>query len=176
VETLAEEGETIEVGQTIAVLTTGEGSEGATVEEEATEEGSQDVEQQAEEETTSADEQETKTLTADEEPQRIGSDGRFYSPLVRSIAKEEGITQDELESIEGSGQGGRVSKQDIMSYLDERSSEQHEEAETDEQPKQAVEKEETDDELVQGHQRSIKAGELDIERPSDNIETIEMGR
>lgn len=176
VETLAEEGETIEVGQTIAVLTTGEVSEGATVEEEATEEGSQDVEQQAEEETTSADEQETKTLTADEEPQRIGSDGRFYSPLVRSIAKEEGITQDELESIEGSGQGGRVSKQDIMSYLDERSSEQHEEAETDEQPKQAVEKEETDDELVQGHQRSIKAGELDIERPSDNIETIEMGR
>src|SRR5699024_2452108 len=121
-DTLAEEGETIEVGQTIAVLTTGEVSEGATVEEEATEEGSQDVEQQAEEETTSADEQETKTLTADEEPQRIGSDGRFYSPLVRSIAKEEGITQDELESIEGSGQGGRVSKQDIMSYLDERSS------------------------------------------------------
>jgi pyruvate/2-oxoglutarate dehydrogenase complex dihydrolipoamide acyltransferase (E2) component len=56
------------------------------------------------------------------EPKRVGSDGRFYSPLVRSIAKEEGISQEELEGIEGSGKDGRVSKQDILNYLDERKS------------------------------------------------------
>src|SRR5699024_12028143 len=56
-----------------------------------------------------------------EETQRIRSDGRIYSPMVRSIDKEEGLSQNELESIEGTGQGGRVSKDDIMGYLDERS-------------------------------------------------------
>lgn len=47
-----------------------------------------------------------------------GSDGKFYSPLVRSIAEKEGIAMDELEAIQGSGQGGRVTKKDVLSYLD----------------------------------------------------------
>lgn len=42
---------------------------------------------------------------------------RFYSPLVRSIAKEENISLEELETIEGSGAGGRVQKQDVLDYL-----------------------------------------------------------
>lgn len=48
--------------------------------------------------------------------------GRFYSPLVRSIADKEGVSFDELESIEGSGQGGRVQKKDILAYLENRGS------------------------------------------------------
>ena len=43
---------------------------------------------------------------------------RFYSPLVRTIAKEEGISAKELESIEGSGANGRVQKKDLIDYLD----------------------------------------------------------
>ena len=43
--------------------------------------------------------------------------GRFYSPLVRNIAKEEGISQDELETIPGTGKEGRLTKNDIMAYL-----------------------------------------------------------
>lgn len=43
---------------------------------------------------------------------------RFYSPLVRSIAKSEGVSIEELESIEGSGASGRVQKQDILNYLE----------------------------------------------------------
>ncbi|PIF03402.1 MAG: diapophytoene dehydrogenase [Draconibacterium sp.] len=43
---------------------------------------------------------------------------RFYSPLVKSIAKEEGISLDELESIAGSGQNGRVQKKDILNYIE----------------------------------------------------------
>lgn len=46
--------------------------------------------------------------------------GRFYSPLVRNIAKEENIAMDELESISGTGKDGRVTKKDILSYLDNR--------------------------------------------------------
>lgn len=46
-----------------------------------------------------------------------GADGKFYSPLVRSIAEKEGIAMAELEAIQGSGQGGRVTKKDILSYL-----------------------------------------------------------
>ncbi len=42
---------------------------------------------------------------------------RFYSPLVKSIAAEEGVSAAELESISGSGLEGRVTKQDIMSYI-----------------------------------------------------------
>jgi 2-oxoglutarate dehydrogenase E2 component (dihydrolipoamide succinyltransferase) len=45
---------------------------------------------------------------------------RFYSPLVLNIAASEGISMSELENIEGTGQDGRVSKKDIMSYLENR--------------------------------------------------------
>lgn len=46
--------------------------------------------------------------------------GKFYSPLVRNIAKEEGITMNELETIPGTGEGGRVTKKDILAYLPNR--------------------------------------------------------
>ena len=45
------------------------------------------------------------------------SNGRFYSPLVRSMAKEEGIGQAELDQIKGSGKDGRVTKKDVLAYL-----------------------------------------------------------
>lgn len=50
------------------------------------------------------------------------SNGRFYSPLVRNIAKEEGISIDELDSIEGTGSEGRVTKKDILNYIENRGS------------------------------------------------------
>ena len=52
-------------------------------------------------------------------PVSINSD-RFFSPLVRSIASKEGITGEELEAIPGSGQDGRVTKKDILSYVENR--------------------------------------------------------
>jgi 2-oxoglutarate dehydrogenase E2 component (dihydrolipoamide succinyltransferase) len=45
---------------------------------------------------------------------------RFYSPLVRKIAKDENISQSELESIKGSGINGRVQKKDILEFLENR--------------------------------------------------------
>jgi 2-oxoglutarate dehydrogenase E2 component (dihydrolipoamide succinyltransferase) len=47
---------------------------------------------------------------------------RFYSPLVMSIAKSEGVSLSELELINGSGLNNRVQKKDILSYVDERKS------------------------------------------------------
>ena len=49
-----------------------------------------------------------------------GPSGRFYSPLVRSIAKTEGISVGELESVTGTGQEGRVTKKDILGYVNTR--------------------------------------------------------
>ena len=49
-----------------------------------------------------------------------GPSGRFYSPLVRSIAKTEGISVGELESVAGTGQDGRVTKKDILGYVNTR--------------------------------------------------------
>jgi len=48
------------------------------------------------------------------------SSSRFYSPLVKSIAKKENISGKELDSISGNGTNGRVRKQDIMNYLENR--------------------------------------------------------
>ncbi len=48
------------------------------------------------------------------------SAGRFYSPLVRNIAKTEGIGQAELDQIPGSGKDGRVTKADMFNYLQNR--------------------------------------------------------
>ncbi len=48
---------------------------------------------------------------------------RFYSPLVKNIAKKEGVSLAELDQITGSGSEGRVTKNDILSYLEKRSGE-----------------------------------------------------
>lgn len=45
---------------------------------------------------------------------------RFYSPLVKNIAKQENISLAELEQVAGTGQQGRVTKKDILSYVENR--------------------------------------------------------
>lgn len=51
-----------------------------------------------------------------------GEGNKFYSPLVRNIAKAEGISLQELESIPGTGLHGRVTKNDILNYIPLRNS------------------------------------------------------
>ena len=53
---------------------------------------------------------------------RTGPSGKFYSPLVRNIAQSEGVSLAELESLPGSGEGGRVTKKDLLDYLPNRGS------------------------------------------------------
>ena len=181
VEILVEEGDTVEVGQTIAVIATGKA---ATAPADTKSSSGADA-QQREQETTPKQKKEPQPSQATSsngapsggsEPQRIGSDGRFYSPLVRSIAKEEGISQEELESIEGSGQGGRVSKEDVMSYLEERKAQPKQPSQPATQKSGLSKPGKKESAPAQGEQRSISAGELDIERPSENVERIKMDR
>lgn len=47
----------------------------------------------------------------------VSESNRFYSPLVMSMAKEEGVTMQELENIPGTGKDGRVTKNDMLAYL-----------------------------------------------------------
>jgi len=65
---------------------------------------------------------ETSFTKIQEEVNTVHSnDTRFYSPLVRNIAKKEGITHSQLDSIQGSGKDGRVTKNDILAYLSNKS-------------------------------------------------------
>ena len=50
------------------------------------------------------------------------NNGKFYSPLVRSISKAENVSLSELESINGSGKSGRVTKNDLLNYINNRNS------------------------------------------------------
>ncbi len=61
------------------------------------------------------------TATSTAAAPNITNDGdRFYSPLVKSIAQQENIDQQELDSLNGSGQDGRVTKSDILTYVENR--------------------------------------------------------
>lgn len=53
---------------------------------------------------------------------RQDSNGRFYSPLVRNIAKQEGVSVKELEQIPGSGANNRLTKNDLLRHLEQRTS------------------------------------------------------
>lgn len=62
----------------------------------------------------------TNTSSASAVTSSKGTDGRFYSPLVRTIAQKENINAAELAQIQGSGQDGRVTKKDMLAYLENR--------------------------------------------------------
>ena len=115
VEKLFEADDVVQVGQTIAIIETeGEAPESTVTEDdEIPSEEVQEAAEEAEKKVTEAKEITNQDLS--------GSD-RFYSPLVKNIAKEEGVSFEELEKIEGTGKDGRVTKNDILGYLETRSS------------------------------------------------------
>ena len=63
----------------------------------------------------------TTSSTPNAKPQ-TPNPNRFYSPLVLNIAAQEGVSMTELENMEGTGAEGRVSKKDILQYVQERKS------------------------------------------------------
>ena len=116
IEKLFEVDAIIEVGQTIAIIET---------ESDVSDSFSQTPEVTLKAEPEAAVQLETsiekvKETIAASSP--ISSNGsRFYSPLVKNIAKKEGISQSELDAIQGSGKEGRVTKNDVLSYLSNKS-------------------------------------------------------
>ncbi|ELR73537.1 Dihydrolipoamide acyltransferase component of branched-chain alpha-keto acid dehydrogenase complex [Fulvivirga imtechensis AK7] len=115
-EILAKDGDVVEVGKPIAIIATdGEdtSSSGQPAKEEKVAE-----KQPAMAEAVGTSAHASNGVVKLEEP----VSGRFYSPLVKNIAKEEGIPMAELETVPGSGKEGRVTKKDILSYLETRGS------------------------------------------------------
>ena len=115
---LVPEGETVEVGSAIARIGSGAAVRQQTAAKPAT------AEQPAQPASVGDGAAAPAAAEPESEPAgkipREGEDGRFYSPLVRSIAEKEGLSMRELEEIKGSGREGRVTKADVMAYLEER--------------------------------------------------------
>lgn len=109
---LAKEGDVIAVGAPIAIIETS--SENGAVTSAPKKES-----ESSKEELVAAAPANTAAILAEPEPvdKTKSDDGRFYSPLVKNIAKEEGISALELSRIPGSGKGGRVTKEDMLGYL-----------------------------------------------------------
>ncbi|MGC1205293.1 MAG: dihydrolipoamide acetyltransferase family protein [Flavobacteriaceae bacterium] len=99
----------VQVGQVIAIIETDGDDEPSNKTEE----------NKVEQEVITAAEEVVQTINiAKETAAPIASSGtRFYSPLVKNIAKQEGVSQDELDVIKGTGKEGRVTKNDILDYV-----------------------------------------------------------
>lgn len=112
-EILAKEGEVVKVGKPIAIITT---DAAGTTAPAAPSETKKESPKPA---------KETAVVTSNgsngtHAPADFKSASRFYSPLVKNIAKEENIPVAELETIAGSGLEGRVTKKDILGYVQNR--------------------------------------------------------
>lgn len=114
---LCEEGDVIAVGQPIAVIQL-EGGANVTIPAAATSAAPAPAAATAPSNGSAQPAMAESTITA--EVSKEGPSGRFYSPLVRNIAKTEGIDMAELERITGSGTDGRVTKKDILDYIPNR--------------------------------------------------------
>lgn len=115
-ELLFKENDTVEVGAVLAKLET---DSSASVQAPKTETPKEEIKPES-----------SKTVEADEKvesvieskPESSENSGGFYSPLVLSIAKKEGIGFEELASIKGTGLQNRVTKKDILDYISNRGS------------------------------------------------------
>lgn len=106
IKVLFNEGDVVPVGVPIAVISLdGEDAEVETAENKPTPKPAETPSSVAE------------TETKQEVDETLISSDKFYSPLVKSIAKEENISFNELDSIKGSGKDGRVTKDDVLQYL-----------------------------------------------------------
>lgn len=101
---LFKEGDVVPVGQLIAVIS---------LNGEVVQEAEQTSVNEAPKAENAASKPSNSVVTSKE--------GRFYSPLVKTIAQQENITADELDNIQGTGQNGRVKKEDVLDYLQQRS-------------------------------------------------------
>lgn len=110
VKKLFKEGDVVQVGAVIATISSDANASVSTT-------ASPKVEAPA----TKTETQNTAASTTISSPAQTNNNysnsDKFYSPLVKSIAKEEGISLAELDAIKGTGQDGRVTKADILAYI-----------------------------------------------------------
>ena len=112
IERLFEVDDVVEVGKTIAIIET-DAVDNKEVETETTIVNEEDTITIPSVESVKEEDRKSEELIVN----LSSPTGKFYSPLVRNIAKKEEVSMEELESIVGSGKDSRVTKNDILSYL-----------------------------------------------------------
>ncbi len=118
VQMLFEVDDVIKVGQTVAIIET---DKGATTTKEPIIVVKTEAEPVQEEAAVALENEITAVKESVSAPLiHIGSSDRFYSPLVKNIARQEGISVSELDTITGTGSEGRVTKNDLLQYLETR--------------------------------------------------------
>jgi len=158
-EVLYQKDDIVAVGETIAIIEIeGEGSEDAQTDTEGTVEESQiaAVEKTIEEAAEVVSTPISKNSVS----------GKFYSPLVRNIAKTEGVSMEQLEAISGTGKDGRVTKEDILLYLENRN--------TTPQPKVIKEVEEKVSKPIQKEVQKVTP--ISVNGEDEVIEMSRMGK
>lgn len=171
VEKLFNVDDVVQVGQTIAIIETEGESSSST--NNSTSQPTKNVETKTD--TVAVAQVENTVETAKETAAAVVSSGdRFYSPLVKNIAKKEGIGQEELDAIQGTGKDGRVTKNDILAYLENRTVPQTGKPAAAPQVKQASEPVKAapavptgDDEIVQ----MTRMGKLIAHHMVDSVQT-----
>ena len=124
-EILFKEGDVVAIGTVIAVIDldgedTGKAETAKADTKSAVVDPAKD-QPKAEEKTKTVVERSTAEPISEPADETSQSDsGRFYSPLVKNIAKQENISAKELEKIKGTGSEGRLTKQDLLNYLETR--------------------------------------------------------
>lgn len=112
---LFNENETAQIGKVIALIDTETAEQGSDITPSISEPAPASNGQTLKQEKATAPASSPSTSS---EPAK--NSGKFYSPLVRSIAKQENISLEELDLLPGSGSQGRVTKKDILAYVEER--------------------------------------------------------
>lgn len=159
---LFQEGDVVQVGQAVAIIET----DAAAVETNAPAQTPIAKQESSPVETKVQTAPTQESTKSDSLNLSNNNNGRFYSPLVLNIAKNEKIPMSELESISGSGQNNRVTKKDILAYLQNK----------DASPvtKQTIETAATSS---PSHQPSAKTATVSPSYSSSgNVEIIEMDR
>ena len=118
IEISANKNDTVDVGSIIGYI--GESNEEAPSIKENLEDSDNDTKEQIEDPKLKQNKSISNIDPLESQNTKLSKD-KFYSPLVRSIAKREDIDISELDSIEGTGRGGRINKRDILDYISRRS-------------------------------------------------------
>lgn len=162
VEKLFNVDDVVQVGQTIAIIETAgsNGTEKTTAESAPSPEIVKEVEKQVE--------------TAKETtPAKIENTGeRFYSPLVKNIASAENISQEELDGISGTGKDGRVTKNDILEYVENRATSKTETP----QPQTVVEAKNPQTAKAQATEPAKPKAPVSVSGEDEIVEMTRMGK
>lgn len=115
---LFQEDEVVQVGQAIAIIS----AEGESAENQEVPANDAAQEKVVSEAAPQAAVEVAAPLSNESSPSKTTASGKFLSPLVRNIAKEEGVSNEELDKIQGNGLNNRITKNDILNFVENRSS------------------------------------------------------